>query len=277
MSLPITLPAVPPYFATPRLDYNVAQRIQVKLQTDLTWLDRAYHIARAGVNSKDKYTYPQIQANVGGKEHFDIRVDNQCPSYCFFEIDRPFETDPQEDTLTCYFSIVFWCRLDLIDASKSYDFTSELIKEVTDLLGYFEAQELKYETRPEKIFEKYTGLTQDLKQHLIRPYSAFKLSFKIVDGYTDNCTPDEINVCQMNIDRINNLEEDVRMCVLMDICQSVPGEDATVRNSDNSYNETVASGGTLVLPDNIYRVYVNGILNQTATGPSVVDQVINIS
>jgi hypothetical protein len=55
------------------------------------------------------------------------------------------------------------------------------------------------------------------------------------------------------------------------------GGSATVKNSDNSYSTTVASGGTLILPDTTINVYVNGILNTTIVRPSMVDRTINIT
>jgi hypothetical protein len=54
-------------------------------------------------------------------------------------------------------------------------------------------------------------------------------------------------------------------------------EDATVENSDASYTDTVASGGTLVLPDTTYNIYVNNVLDQTITVPTLKNETINIS
>jgi hypothetical protein len=60
-----------------------------------------------------------------------------------------------------------------------------------------------------------------------------------------------------------------------------PGEgaclDATVKNSDGTYIETVASGETLVLPDITYNVYVNGVLDQSFSVPAQTNQTINIT
>ena len=52
--------------------------------------------------------------------------------------------------------------------------------------------------------------------------------------------------------------------------------DATVRNTDSTYLETVASGGLLILPNTAYNVYVNGVLNQSFNVPSISNQTINI-
>lgn len=210
----ITLPIVPTYYTTPRVDYAVAQRIQLALDTNLGWLERCYHIARVGVDKEQKGDYPQIYKNDGTNENFNIRPDNKIASYCFFEVDSPFKTDFENDTLTCYFSIVFWNNLKLIDVSKQYDYTSELVKDVIDQLQIFQPENLEVETRPEKIFDKYSGLQQELKQHLMRQYSGFKISFETTQPYTDNCFPDPIDSCTQNIARIEALPASVKQCVI---------------------------------------------------------------
>lgn len=57
---------------------------------------------------------------------------------------------------------------------------------------------------------------------------------------------------------------------------STLGADATVRNSNSTYSTTVASGGTLVLADSVYNIYINSVLDQTLTIPSMVNSTINI-
>jgi hypothetical protein len=57
---------------------------------------------------------------------------------------------------------------------------------------------------------------------------------------------------------------------------STTGADATVRNTDSTYSVQVASGGTLVLADTTFNFYVNGVLDQTATVASMVNQTFNI-
>ena len=52
-------------------------------------------------------------------------------------------------------------------------------------------------------------------------------------------------------------------------------EDAIVENSDGSYSATVASGGTLILPDTTYNFIVNGVTT-SVTIPSLKDETFNI-
>jgi hypothetical protein len=52
--------------------------------------------------------------------------------------------------------------------------------------------------------------------------------------------------------------------------------DATVENSTQSYQQTVASGGLLILPDTDIEVYVDGVLQGSSTAPTLENNTINI-
>lgn len=54
------------------------------------------------------------------------------------------------------------------------------------------------------------------------------------------------------------------------------GGTSTVENSDQSYQEEINCGDTLVLPDTNYNVRVNGVLNQSFAWPSLKDLTIEI-
>jgi hypothetical protein len=53
--------------------------------------------------------------------------------------------------------------------------------------------------------------------------------------------------------------------------------DGTVENSNATYTDTVPSGGTLVLPDTDYDIYVNGLFNTTVSLPTLDTNTINIT
>jgi hypothetical protein len=59
------------------------------------------------------------------------------------------------------------------------------------------------------------------------------------------------------------------------VSTTVPCADATVKNSDSTYLETVASGGTLTVPDTTYNFIVNDVTT-SVTVPSLTDQTFNI-
>lgn len=53
--------------------------------------------------------------------------------------------------------------------------------------------------------------------------------------------------------------------------------DSNVANSDFTYNASIFAEGNLILPDTTYDVYVDGVLESSATLPSLVNQTININ
>ena len=183
----MNLPNVPPAITGARHDDYVVQVLQQYLAANLTWLERCYHIARVGVDSLDKYTYPQIQDNVNKGDCFNIRPDNKVKSYCFFEVENPYELNYYEGEATYNLSVVFWGNLRLIDNTKTYDYTSHLIKQVTELLEKKMVDSLTVEENPERIFSKYSGLKQETNQYLMRKYTAFKITFSLTTGITNNC------------------------------------------------------------------------------------------
>jgi len=215
----ISLPTVPAYYASPKLEYKIAQNIQVAFDSGLGWLDRSYHIARIGIDASQKTTYPQIYKNDGSKEHFDIRPDSSIGAYSFFEIDRPFVANKYENTLSCFFNVIFWCNLELVDPAKTYDYTSELISEVLDVLASQGAIVTETETRPENIFNNYSALQQELKQHLMRSYSGFKITFEVPTTLNDTCGDVVIDSCDQNVARINALPTSVKNCVVAAISE----------------------------------------------------------
>lgn len=52
---------------------------------------------------------------------------------------------------------------------------------------------------------------------------------------------------------------------------------ATVENSNSTYTSSIASGGTLVLPDTTFQIYVNGVFNTTVTLPYGENNTLNIN
>lgn len=50
----------------------------------------------------------------------------------------------------------------------------------------------------------------------------------------------------------------------------------TVRNTDSSFSQQVDCGGTLILEDITYMIYVEGVFSGSATLPAGVDNIINI-
>jgi hypothetical protein len=171
----------------PRYDDAVVQDIQKDFVAKIDWLQRVYAIARVGVDSMSKETYPQIQANNATRASYNIRPDNKCAAYCFFEVEQPYEINYNTKEVKYYLSVVFWGDLSLIDNTKGYDFTGVLIQEVIQRLERRQCGDIKVEENPEKIFYKYSAMKQYATQHMMRRYTSFKIYFTTTTGYEDSC------------------------------------------------------------------------------------------
>lgn len=77
---------------------------------------------------------------------------------------------------------------------------------------------------------------------------------------------------------LDGLTDQEKACICEAIAEICPDGcvDATVENSDASYSATVASGGTLILPDTTYNFYVNSVLKDTQTIPSLKNETFEI-
>ena len=191
-----------PDFVDPILADKVVQNINDDFQVNLTWLAYRYPIVRVGVH--EEYTYPRVYANDGSNRHYDIRPDEDAPSYSFFEQEGSYTINDEGEDADYSLSLVVWFRLDKVDSGKEYDYTSELISAVLERLKFLGAREIEVFTNPEDVFDKYSGLEQLQSQNLMQPNSGFKISFTIkgdtcTEGFTDSgvdqCPPDHIPDC----------------------------------------------------------------------------------
>jgi hypothetical protein len=98
----------------------------------------------------------------------------------------------------------------------------------------------------------------------------------IASGATFTLPDETINI----VDELNNPLGSVTFPVYTDPNIDITSYclPATVENSNATYSDTVISGGTLVLPDTTFDIYVNGVFNQSVTLPTLDNaNVLNIN
>jgi hypothetical protein len=86
--------------------------------------------------------------------------------------------------------------------------------------------------------------------------NAYPVEIELTDG-TNPVTPDAVTIIGNTV--------------------TIEAPDATVENSNATYVNTVVSGGTLVLPDTTFDIYVNGVFNTTFDQPTLDNNTINIT
>ena len=174
-----------PYFTAPRLHDRVCQNIRTRLDT-LAWMEYSFPIAYLGISeSKDEETtYPQVYANDGSTTHYDVRPDNSVQAFCFFELDDTLALDESDGT-EYTFSLIVYSRLDLaIPGDSAQDYTAKLMAQVVGELKHvtIDARNIVWNTNPEDIFDKYTGLDELITQSQMKLGTAFKITFTVWDG-----------------------------------------------------------------------------------------------
>ncbi len=150
-----------------------------------------------------------------------------------------------------------------------------------------------------KVIQKRRDLFGEITSHKVSNHVNFG-SYITDKGYDEQILTDQVSGCSLKlglpyiVDVCGNDTVIVSKCLPVTITENsvfkefVPSGgtfnynsgaclDGVAENSDATYSVNVPSGGTTVLPDTTYEVYVDGVLESTATLPSLVNQTININ
>jgi len=170
------------YYTDPKLADSVVQTIRQDFDTQLTWLDNSYPIAREHFD-KDE-SYPIVYLGDGTINSVDLRPNSSVDSYCFFEfIDADVQNE--DEPINYNLAVVFWFDLKNIDSTRTQDYTFNLISHILLRLRELGCYDISFTTNTDEIFNRYSF---DLrKQQLMRPYSGCRITFTV---YGDNklCT-----------------------------------------------------------------------------------------
>jgi hypothetical protein len=134
---------------------------------------------------------------------------------------------------------------------------------------------LKYDSVDSITSERVTDFDNTVQPVIFdRIVCGVTLELSIVfDGDDNGCFTNE------DLDVVNIYDEETEELIASVPCRTdyyiqQGGGEATVTNSDDSYTQTGES--PLELPDTTYNIYVNGVLDQSFTVPTLKDEVINI-
>jgi hypothetical protein len=132
---------------------------------------------------------------------------------------------------------------------------------------------------------KYSGL---INYDQIKSYKLIDLprfgQYKVISGNKSNQTQGESTIfAQYHLSgtkvgiQISWLRQ-VENCCSQPAAIVNPGEclPVIIRNSNNTFNQSVSSGSTFSAPDDVYNIYFNGVLVESISLPSLVDHTINI-
>ena len=168
----------PVKYSNPKLHDKEVQTLQELIEA-LNWVDATFPIVRQGFSETG--TYPEVYKNDGTKENIKVYPDTDTGCFCFFEMQGDAICIDPEDTAYRYpLSVTFWMQLDKVNGAKAYDYTSEKIVLITNLLKNAGCEDISYTTDPDDIFEKYSDLKPERLNFAQRTFSAFKINFSII-------------------------------------------------------------------------------------------------
>lgn len=146
------------------------QELNVLLEA-LDWIENQYPICQKG--ETEEGTFPEVYFNDGTEKNIQVLPEGSAVS--FFQIEGDIIGNDEFD-YEIPFSLTVWADLTEIHPEKSYDYTSELVSDVLGVLNDNSCYDLKIKTAD--ALEDFTMLQKLLKQPQMRPYTAFKISFK---------------------------------------------------------------------------------------------------
>jgi hypothetical protein len=183
-----------PLIDSPALLDAAIQELQIKLSTDLAWLETAYGLAsnaqETDINGK-RVTLPEVYAGEG--QYVKVQPNNFFRSMCFFTCDSKASVVKSNsyanDSFTQDASIVFWLDLDKVSEYMGYTYTHRytqmLISDVLKALkNQFVFTVTDIETDVASVWQGWTLNLADT-QTFKHPETGFKISGKI--SYRHKC------------------------------------------------------------------------------------------
>jgi len=145
------------------------QDLNTELES-LGWIQAQYPICWKG--EVEEGTFPEAYYGAG-KKNFKVLPEGR--SLSFFTIDGDIN-EIEDFDYEVPLSLFVWCDLLKVYPQKLYDYTGELIKDVIGILKANSCNDLIIKT--DKVFDEYSLIQKQLQQNTMKPYTAFKISFK---------------------------------------------------------------------------------------------------
>ena len=195
---------------------SIVRDLQMKLDTNLTWLSHNYARAYRHLKRQDGRTiyFPEVYMGIKNDEpqYYRPTPDNDKKGMCFFVVGKeeyPEFEKQQHNYIEHTVGVVFWVNLKLIDETllNTEVFTQNLIRDVREvltrkLLGVW------YEVDIEEVVREFSQVYSEFslkeqEQYLVAPYQAFRFNLKV--KFQEDC-PVALNRNQAILNNISKEE-----------------------------------------------------------------------
>jgi hypothetical protein len=155
-------------FSDPILFDKIAQEINTALDSKF---DVQYPVCWTRTEAEE--TVPEVYLNDGTRINLRV-MPNESRSLSCFTVEGELD-ELDEDDFSCPMAITVWVNLQEHDTTKAYDYTSELVRDVYNVLKGYGCYDMSVNLNDP--FEGFTMLAKEVDENTMRPYSAFKISF----------------------------------------------------------------------------------------------------
>ena len=159
-------------FDNPILYDKIAQELNVKLDV-LGYIDDLYGVAREGFEEED--TFPEIYTNNGSKISLRVMPATERSLSFFIVTGEMVEANGEEFNFDVPMALIVWFNLLKVNPLKLYDYTSEIIKDVYNVLDTYGCFDIGVDIND--VFSPFTMLEKQISSNLVRPYTGFKMTF----------------------------------------------------------------------------------------------------
>ena len=195
-------PAVPVVTDYIGLD-AVIEALRAKLDTDLAWIDKAFHKVFTAVRRSDNPTgtdiikYPVVWQGQN-VDMLNVIMNDNLNAFLYFL------TEGEKTVIDDYSAggqnrfekrvyLIIWANLDGVDRTKNYPYTEDLLSEVVESIAYTALPDgsgvelinvTESDSNPEDIFEPFT-LNFEQSQYFRFPRYGFRIGLDV--SYRDKC------------------------------------------------------------------------------------------
>lgn len=139
----------------------------------LGWIEYVHPLAHVGEDEHG--TFPEVYVNDGSRN--SIRIFPHGNSLSFFTLTSADQIDESE-MYAVNLSLVVWADMTKVYPAKTYDYTTELLKDVKEVIDKHNGYSKSFDF--DEVFEDFSQLEKIENQNTMLPNVAFRINF-IVD------------------------------------------------------------------------------------------------
>lgn len=160
-------------------DAAVAQ-IQMRIATNLGWLDNVFGLAESLTERKEGRAFTSANIYTRKGRYIQVMPCRELGNFCFFYLRDPQEIwDKSSSVVKSPFSVVFWYNVDEVSSSPQRRNKEAVKEQIVAVLGQFHLRGVSYTLtdlweQPKNVFKGY-DYDPTINQFLMHPYGGLRI------------------------------------------------------------------------------------------------------